>query len=106
MFAEFHSNGKIGVNINSTFISLVHNKDRSVRVKDYRPIRLVTILYKIIAKILSIHLNEVLGDTISESQSTFFAGRQILDADLVANEVVDDVRKGKRHSLVLKLDFE
>ena len=67
MFEEFHRNGKIGVNINSTFITIVPKKDRLVRVKDYRPISLVTSLYKIITKVLSIRLSVVLGDTISEN---------------------------------------
>lgn len=68
---EFHRIGKIGVSINSMFISLVPKKDRSVRVKDYRPISLVTSLYKIIAKILSSRLNEVISDTILENQSAY-----------------------------------
>ena len=61
VFEEFYRNGNIGVNINSTFISLVPKKNWSVRVKDYRPINLVTSLYKIITKVLSIHLSEVIG---------------------------------------------
>ena len=60
-----------------------------------------TNLYKIITKVLSFHLNEVLGDTILENQSAFVVGRQILDDALIANEVVDEIR-----SLVFKLDFE
>ena len=34
------------------------------------------------------------------------AGRQILDAALVANEVVDDMWKRPKHCLIFKLDFE
>ncbi|KAF7801834.1 nuclear cap-binding protein subunit 1 [Senna tora] len=49
---------------------------------------------------------EVLADTISENQSAFVGGRQILDAALVANEVVEDVRRRRKQGLVFKLDFE
>ena len=106
VFEEFYRNGKIGVNINSTFITIVPKKDRLVRVKDYRPISLVTSLYKIITKVLSICLSVVLGDIISENQSASVAGRQILDVALIANEVVDDMRKWSKQCRVFKLDFE
>ena len=105
VFEEFHRNGKIGANINSTSITLVPKKDRSVRV-DYRPISLVTSLYKIFTKVLSIRLSVVFGETILENQSAFVAGRQILDATLIANEVVDDMRKWSKQCLAFKLDFE
>ena len=65
----------------------------SVGVKNYRPIILVTSLYKIITKVLFIHLSEVLGDTILENQIALVARMQILDVALIANEVVDDIRK-------------
>ena len=104
VFEEFHRNGKISVNINFTFITLVPKKDRSVRVKDYRPISLVTGLYKIITKVLSIHLSVVLGYTILENQSAFVPERQILDATLIANE--DDIRKQSKQCFAFKLDFE
>lgn len=40
-------------------------------------------------------LGEAIRDTILEYLSAFVAGRQILDARLVANEVVEDL-KGKK----------
>ena len=41
--------------------------------------------------VLSIHLSEVLGDIILENQGAFVV--EILDVALIANIVVDDVRK-------------
>ena len=36
----------------------------------------------------------------------YIAGRQIIEAALVANVVVEDIRRLKCQSLVVKMDFE
>ena len=66
----------------------------------------MTSLSKIIAKVLSSRLKEVLSKTISSSQSAFVNGHQIFNAVLVANEVVEDCRKRKKEGMVIKIDFE
>lgn len=76
----------------SSFISLVPKRDRPVRDKDFRPISLVSSIYKIITKVLACRLREVLSDTISENQSAFDPSSKILDAALIGNEVMDDVK--------------
>lgn len=55
-------------------------------------INLVSSVYKIITKVLSLRLGEVLGETISKNQSAFMGGRQILDVGLLAIELVEDVK--------------
>lgn len=42
----------------------------------------------------------------STAQRAFVKGRQIFDAVLIANEVVEEVRKKKVEGLVFKIDFE
>ena len=106
VFDEFYRSGIINGISNETYICLIPKKLNSCRVGDFRPISLVTSLYKIIAKVLAKRLQAVLGKTISQSQGAFVAGRQILDVVLVANEVVEDYRKRKKKGLVFKIDFE
>jgi len=60
----------------------------------------------VIAKILSNKLKEVLPQLVGESQTAFVKGRQILDAALIANEVVCWLKKAKCSGVLLKLDFE
>lgn len=59
-------------------------------MSDFRPISLVSSLYKIISKVLAERIRRVLPCTIDGSQMAFVDGRQIMDAILIANEVVDD----------------
>ena len=103
---EFYRSGVINGITNETYICLIPKKLNSCWVKDFRPISLVTSLYKIIANVLAKILQLVLGDTISKSQGAFVAGRQILDVVLVATEVVEGYRRSNKEGLVFKIDFE
>ncbi|RVW76917.1 hypothetical protein CK203_051555 [Vitis vinifera] len=51
-------------------------------------------------------LRKVLHETIFGSQGAFVEGRQILDAVLIANEVVDEKRRSGEEGVVFKIDFE
>ena len=81
-------------------------KSQTSRILDFRPISLVTSLYKIIAKVLSGWLHKALQDTIFMSQGAFVKGRQILDAILITNELVDEKRRSNEEGVVFKIDFE
>ncbi|RVW38699.1 hypothetical protein CK203_077511 [Vitis vinifera] len=51
-------------------------------------------------------LCKVLHETISGSQGAFVEGRHILDAVLIANEVVDEKKRSREEGVVFKIDFE
>ncbi|WKA09802.1 hypothetical protein VitviT2T_027421 [Vitis vinifera] len=51
-------------------------------------------------------LRKVLHETIFGSEGAFVEGRQILDAVLIANEVVDEKRRSGEEGVVFKIDFE
>ena len=103
---EFHKNGRLAKGVNSTFIALIPKVDNPHRLNDFRPILLVGSMYKILAKFLANRLRSVIGLVISESQSAFIKGRQILDDILVANEIVDEARKFNKELILFKVDFE
>ncbi|GKU96326.1 hypothetical protein SLEP1_g9574 [Rubroshorea leprosula] len=57
------------------------------------------------AKVLANRLKSVLPGIISENQSTFWGGRQLVDGVLVLNEVVEEVKRKKQQAFVFKADF-
>ncbi|RVW95784.1 LINE-1 retrotransposable element ORF2 protein [Vitis vinifera] len=73
---------------------------------DFRPISLLGGVYKLLAKVLSNRIKEVLDKVVSPDQNAFVKGRQILDASLIANEVIDYWLKRKEKGVICKLDIE
>ena len=63
-------------------------------------------IYKILPKVLANRLRGVLDEVIGPNQFSFIKGRQILDCSLVANEVIDEIKRKKIGGLILKVDFE
>ncbi|CAL5404238.1 unnamed protein product [Camellia sinensis] len=103
---EFHQNARLVGGINSSFVALIPKNHSPSCLTEYRPISLIGSLYKILAKVLANRMKKVMPMIISEVQSAFLGGRNILDGILIANEIVDGWRRSNRKGLVLKLDFE
>lgn len=75
VFREFYKSGVVNSSTNSTFIRLIPKKKKPSKLNEFRPISLVTSLYKIIYKVFSLRLKKVLEETISYSQGAFVRDR-------------------------------
>ncbi|GJY33366.1 RNA-directed DNA polymerase, eukaryota [Tanacetum coccineum] len=102
----FFTHDDLPIGCNSSFIALILKIPDANLVKDFRPISLIGSVYKIIAKILSNRLVNVLGGIVSEVQSAFVANRQILDGPFFLNEVIQWCKAEKKQTLIFKVDFE
>ena len=101
--------GHFPASLNTTNIALIPKGASQTTMKDWRPIALCNVLYKIIAKVLANRLKRVLPKCISDQQSAFVPGRSILDNAMVAIEVIHHMKTkvtGKAGGCVaLKLDI-
>jgi hypothetical protein len=87
--------------VNDTTIVLIPKVDHPETVKEFRPISLCTVIYKVIAKCLVNRLRPILGDIISINQSAFMPGRLITDNALVAFECLHFIE----HNININKDF-
>lgn len=105
-FKDFHSGAIFSKLITSYFLILILKSSNPLGLDDYRPICLVVCIYKVLYKELASRIKRVLVSIISQSQSAFVPGRQLLDGVLVTNEVVNFPTKEVRECLPFKVDFE
>ena len=75
-------------------------------IKQFRPICLLNVIYKIITKVLTIRLSKIAERIISKNQTAFIPGRNILDGVVILQEVLHELRVKNQQGIVLKLDFE
>ena len=76
--------GRISTCFNSTFIALIPKVDNPKSLNDFRPISLCNCIYKVITKVISRRLKDLLSEHISGEQFGFLKGRQIHEAIGVA----------------------
>ena len=77
-------------------------------MKEFRPISLSNVVYKLISKTLANRLKSVLPQIISENQSAVLSERLITDNVLVTFELMhylDHKKEGKESFMAVKLDM-
>ncbi|KAA3489170.1 putative Transposon TX1 [Gossypium australe] len=107
VMSDFFTSRKLDKSINSSFITLIPKVENPTEISEIKPICLVSSLYKIVSKVLSRRLREVVREMVSKTQCAFIQGRQIFYGILITNELIHSVMKrgGCGGKLIFKLDF-
>jgi hypothetical protein len=91
-----------------TLVVLLPKGNSQNTFKDFRPISLCNVSYKLISKIIVSRLRPFLDGIISPLQNSFIPGRSTKDNAIVLQEVLHFMRKSKRKKgdMVFKLDLD
>lgn len=81
---EFFRTAHMPEGVNDTSIVLIPKKPQPEHLKDFQPINLCNVIYKVVSKCLVNRLRPYLKDLILENQSAFVPGRLITDNALIA----------------------
>nr|GEZ31712.1 RNA-directed DNA polymerase, eukaryota, reverse transcriptase zinc-binding domain protein [Tanacetum cinerariifolium] len=101
----FFDHGFFPRGCNSSFIALIPKVTDTKFVTDFRPISLIGSVYKVVTKILAKRLAMVISDLVSNTQSAFVAGRQILDGPFILNEILAWCKRKKKQAIIFKVNF-
>ena len=94
--------------INRTNITLIPKINSPSKMSNFRPISLCNVVYKLVSKVISNRLKNILPKIISENQSAFLSERLITDNVLVAFELMhylEHKKEGKENFMAVRLDM-
>lgn len=103
---ESTSQAHLAAELNISKIALLPKSEDRSRVQNFRPISLLNIPYKILAKILANRMKPLLHHWILPSQTGFVPNRCILDNIFLAFEAMEWTLENHQDLSMLLLDFE
>jgi len=103
--SSFYQSGSLPAEINRTHIALIPKVNAPITPKDYRPISLCNVAYKIIAKSLADRIKNHLPHIIHPLQAAFVHGRYIASNIIVAQEIIHsfNLKSWNQKAFFLKL---
>ncbi|CAI5465733.1 unnamed protein product [Closterium sp. Yama58-4] len=96
---------KLPDSVSTAVTILLHNKGSKEDLGNYRPITLLSTVYKILAKVLASRLKNVLHEVISEYQVGFLPGRKLADAVTVVADAIKAGASGREDWYLLMVNF-
>ena len=90
--------------LNYGVISLIPKVKGGDSIKQYRPITLINVPFKLCSKAYTTRLAPVAQRVIDRSQSGFLKGRNILEGPVVLQEIVHELKRTRHSTVLFKLD--
>ena len=89
LYTEAISKGTLGLEIKKGIIKLPPKDGDKAITKNWRPITLLNVSYKILAKILALRLVNILPKFVCATQTSFIKGRYILENLITSSEAME-----------------
>lgn len=92
--------------LNYGVVTLIPKVDNANEMKNFRPICLLNVCYKIFTIVLNNCLVSCITKIISGFQTGFIKGRFILDIVVSLHGIIHEVKKHNQSGVMIKVDFE
>lgn len=107
IFNSIDENEELSRSMKYSIINLIYkNKGDKTDLNNFRPISLLNVDYKILARIMSNRLKYVLPKIISPTQSCCIIGKDISDTTISVKDLMDVVEGDELEAFLLKLNQE
>ena len=92
--------------LNFGILSLIPKVAGADNIRQFRPIALINVPFKICSEATTARLVPTAQHTISRTQTAFIRGQNILEGSLALQEIIHELKRTKELAILLKLDFE
>lgn len=107
LYLEMVVEGRMPLSLREGMITILYKRKGERRdLKNWRPISLLNVDYKILAKVLAIRLKAVIGGFIHPDQTCGIPGRRIADNLALIRDTVEYVRGRRSRGALVSLDQE
>lgn len=105
--SDAFDSGTFSPELNRTLLVLIPKVQQPEYIKEFRPISLCTVAYKLITKVLVNRLRPLLDKIVGPMQSSFIPGRQAADNVFIAQEMIHTIKrsKSKLGLIAIKIDL-
>ena len=103
---EGYNRQELSFSQKQAIITLIHKKGDRRCLDNWRPISLLNLDYKILARVLSKRLQNVITSLVSHVQSGFLKNRSALDSVRLIQDVIDYCKYTDTPGIIILLDFK
>jgi hypothetical protein len=96
MFRDFYTGSFPIERLDYGVVTLIPKVDNANEMKNFRPICLLNVCYKIFTKVLNNRLASCITKVVSGFQTGFIKGRFILDGVVALHEIIHEVKNATK----------
>ncbi|CAI5465299.1 unnamed protein product [Closterium sp. Yama58-4] len=106
LVADFSESAVLPTSAKDAVTILLHKKGGRDQIENYRPITLLSSVYKVLAWVVADRIKKVLHEVISTEQYGFLPGRRLSDAVGLVADVIEAAKHKDEDWYILLVDFK
>jgi exonuclease III len=106
LFHDFHNENLDLFSLNFGIITLIPKLQGATTIRQFRPICVLNVSFKIFTKVGTNRLNKVAKTVVRPTQTAFMPGRNIMEGVVILHETIHELHTKKRDGVIFKIDFE